>query len=475
MQKSDKRPNILFLMADQFRGDVMSCAGGPARTPNLDAIAAEGVLFTQCSTIAPLCVPARVSLFSGKYPHTTGSWDNADYVLSSDANIWTKEFRGLGYGTALFGKTHLHGDVGDMIAREYRINEYGFDVVNEINGPHSSCWSRSHMTDEWKAKGVYESYCEDMHKRGKEPKPYPSPLPLEDYYDVYVGRKGNEFLENYQGDKPWFCHISFSGPHEPWDTPEPYASMYDPAKMPAPVERMTDVCHDRPRGEADRLMSKAQIQCSSEQAAAIRADYCGGVTLIDELIGKVFDTIKRRGEWDNTIVLFTSDHGEMNGDHGFVNKRNFLNGALNIPMIIRTPETAAKGGVVTDTLVSLMDVGPTLVELAGGELNYQQFGKSLCPVLDGTNPDPREYVLSEYAGEIMYMNRQWKMVTNNKGQVYLLFDKENDPGEQRNLAGAPEAAKITAELREKMMMALAENRCLKPSILQENIDLRKEL
>ena len=109
MSQEKRQPNVLFIMADQFRGDYMSCVGGPARTPNLDAIAEEGVVFTQCSTCAPLCVPARIGLFSGKYAHTTGAWDNEKFILSSDANIWSKQLRSLGYATSLFGKTHLHG------------------------------------------------------------------------------------------------------------------------------------------------------------------------------------------------------------------------------------------------------------------------------------------------------------------------------------------------------------------------------
>ena len=465
-----KQPNILFLFADQFRGDYMSCAGGPAKTPNLDSIAAEGVLFTNCSTVAPLCVPARVSLFTGKYPHTTGAWDNSDYILSPEATIWTKEFKKLGYDTSLFGKTHLHTNKGNMIEREWLINGYGFDTVNESCGPHAICSSISHMSLEWDEKGIYKPFCEDLHVRGKLPHAKPSPLPLEDYYDVYVGQKGKQYLENYDGDKPWFCHISFAGPHEPWDTPEPYASMYKREDMPAPLPPHVSLNPDRPKGEADARLAKKDLQCSPEVAAEIRADYCGGCTLIDDQIGEIIDVIKKRGEWDNTIVLFTSDHGEQNGDQGFVNKRNFYQGALNIPLVIRTPETIATGGRVTDTLVSLLDVGPTLTELAGKKLDYEQFGKSLCGILDGTETDARDYVLSEYFGEIMYKDHDWKIVTNNKGEVYLLFDLKNDPGEQRNLAASPEGEEITAILREKMMMALAENQCLKPVVNQLHME-----
>ncbi|MBQ9080423.1 MAG: sulfatase-like hydrolase/transferase [Clostridia bacterium] len=468
MSHTERRPNILFLMADQFRGDAMSCVGGKANTKNLDEIASEGVVFTQCSTTAPLCVPARVALFSGKYAHTTGAWDNKKFILSPDANIWSKEIKNQGYNTALIGKTHLHGGGGDIIGREPLVNAYGFDMVNEMTGPHACLTARTYMTEEWREKGLFDAFCEDINRRGKAPFAQPSPLPLEDYYDVYVGKHGREFLENAESDKPWFCHISFGGPHEPWDTPEPYASMYDPADMPKPLPRMKDANPDRPRGVTDGLMSKAKISCNEEQAAEIRADYCGGCALIDEQIGRIIDVIKARGEWDNTVVLFTSDHGEMNGDHGFVNKRTFLDGALNVPLIIRTPETAKQGGKKCDALVSLMDVGPTLVELAGGKIEYEQFGKSLCGVLDGSEAQPRDYVLSELSGEIMYMDNEWKIVVNAEGDVYMLFDRVNDKNEQNNLAASAEAQEITHRLREKMLKAIMQTQCHTPAVVQQH-------
>lgn len=463
-----RRPNVLFLMADQFRGDIMSCAGGPAKTPNLDLIAREGIRFSQCSTPAPLCVPARVALFTGKYAHTTGAWDNSHYILSAHANLWSRTLHDLGYASAMIGKTHLHGGGGDIIEREHLVNAYGFDTVNEMTGPHASSSDkiRTYMTDEWRAKGLWEAFRDDIKKRGKTPMAYPSPLPLEDYYDVYVGNKGNEFLENYTGDQPWFCHVSFGGPHEPWDTPEPYASMYDPDDMPPPRPAMHNADPDRPRGCTDELMVKPKIHCTPEQAAEIRADYCGAVTLIDEQIGRLFDTIRRRGEWDNTIILFTSDHGEMNGDQGFVNKRTFLDGALNIPLIIRTPETAARGeSRVSDALVSLLDVGPTLVELAGGTIDYEQCGKSLCPILDGTADTVRDCVLSELSGEIMYMDTEWKVAVNARGEIHMLFDRREDPEEQNNLAGYDKATE--ALVRDRLIRAIVQNQCIVPAVTQQ--------
>ena len=459
-----RRANILFLMADQFRGDWMSCAGGPANTPNLDAIAREGIRFSNCCTPSPLCVPARVSLMTGKYPHTTGAWDNAPYVLSPGANLWTKAIRALGYSTGVFGKLHLHGDKGDVIAREGIVRGYGFDTVDETSGPHAACQARTHMGELWKEKGLWDAYCADMNSRGKRPHARPSPLPLEDYYDIYVGRRGKEYLEQYQGEAPWFCHISFGGPHEPWDTPEPYASMYSPRSMPGPLPPVRDQETDRPRGEFDRLLAREELRCSPDTAREIRADYSGGVTLIDKMIGEILDVVRSRGEWDNTVILFTSDHGELNGDHGLVNKRNFFRSALNVPLLLRVPWL--EGGRVSDALVNLMDVGPTLTELAGGGLDYIQFGRSLVPLLEGRTQKHRDYILSEYAGELMYLDREWKLVTNREGLPYQLFHLTRDPEELDNLASAPQAREIEALLCQRLFLALAETRCLKPSPLQ---------
>jgi choline-sulfatase len=220
---------------------------------------------------------------------------------------------------------------------------------------------------------------------------------------------------------------------------------------------MKNVNPDRPQGETDFRMHKENVHCTPDKAPEIRANYCGNCTLIDEMIGKIVEVIKARGEWDNTVVLFTSDHGEMNGDQEFVNKRTFLDGALNIPLIIRTPETISKGGIQTDALVSLIDVGPTLIELCGGTIDYPQCGKSLCSVLEGTCEKPRSYVISELSGEIMYMDEAWKVLVNNQGEIYMLFDRKNDKEEQLNLAASDEARETENMLRAKIMKAIAEN------------------
>ena len=444
-------PNILFVMTDQQRWDAMGCSGGWVNTPALDRIAAEGVRFTQCITTTPVCVPARVTLATGRYPHNTSVWSNLKYTLPPDAPTWMRTIRDLGYRTSLFGKTHLHPHRGDLRDREHLLHAYGLDDVDEIGGPRASRRVMSHMTAGWQARGLLEAYRADFAERYAR-KPHmarPSVLPLEEYADVYVGQRAKRYLESYARDEPWFCWVSFGGPHEPWDAPEPYASMYDPRAMPAPVPRPADD-HSRPRGRLDHVIEHRSPRLDPGDEAAMRANYAGNVTLIDAQVGQILEVIEQRGELDSTVIAFTSDHGEMNGDWGLIYKGNFLDGALRVPMLLRTPDTATDGGWASDALVENCDLGPTLVELAGGALEHQQFARSLCPAL-APGSDHRESAMSELRGEIMLMTHEWKMAMNEEGRCYLLFDRREDPAETRNLAGLPESGGVEDELR---LMAL---------------------
>ena len=449
-------PNILFIMTDQQRWDAMSCAGDWVRTPNLDRIAAEGVRFSYCVTTTPICIPARVTLATGHYPHNNNVWDNITYAMPEDVKTWMGAIRDLGYRTSMFGKTHLHPHRGDLREREHLINAYGLDDVDEIGGPRASAAVMSHMTKMWEDKGLLESYREDFRERFAN-KPHvarPSVLPLEDYADVYVGQRTKEYLQSYDRDEPWFCWMSFGGPHEPWDAPEPYASMYDPEAMPAPVPRPDEP--PRPRGVLDLMLERLSPRFDPGDEGAMRANYAGNVTLIDDQIGEVLSVIEARGEMDNTVIGFTSDHGEMNGDWGLIYKMNFLDGALRVPLIVRTPETAANGGgKVVDAPAENCDLGPTLLELAGGSIDYPQFAKSLVPAMENGFTH-REAAISEYRGEFMVTDGKWKAAVNTDGQVYLLFDLENDPRETRNLAGLSEYAHQSDEMRLRLFERVSE-------------------
>jgi len=459
-------PNILLLMTDQQRWDAMGCSGDWVQTPNLDRIASEGVRFTNCVTTSPVCIPTRLSLATGLYPHNTGVWNNMGHTMLAETQTWMQAVREAGYRTSLFGKTHLHPHNGDLREREGLMNAYGLDDVNEIGGPRASANVLSHMTAMWEEKGAWDAYRADYRERFST-KPYlvrPSTLALEDYADVYVGQQAKQYLQNYDRRDPWCCWVSFGGPHEPWDTPEPYASMYDPETMPPAVPRPPT--GERPRGHLDRLMQRMNPTFEPGEIGKLRANYAGNVTLIDDQIGEILETIEGGGELENTIVIHASDHGEMNGDYGLIYKSNFLNGAVRIPLLVRTPNALGLQTTPTrsvcDSPVEWIDIGPTLVELAGGELEHRQFGKSLCPVLTQPEATHRDFAISEIEGEIMLLNREWKAALNANGEVYLLFDVQSDPNEIQNLAGSAEVSDVETALRLQILERLVQTQLRKP-------------
>ena len=454
-------PNILLLMTDQQRWDAMGCSGDWVQTPNLDRIASEGVQFTNCVTTSPVCIPTRLSLATGLYPHNTGVWNNMNHTMPAETPTWMQAMRDAGYRTSLFGKTHLHPHGGDLREREGLMNAYGLDDVNEIGGPRASAKVLSHMTAEWEAKGLWDGYRADYRERFST-KPYlvrPSTLGLENYADVYVGQQAKQYLQDYDRQAPWCCWVSFGGPHEPWDTPEPYASMYDPEQMPPAVPRPP--IGERPQGHLDRLMERMNPAFEPGEIGRLRANYAGNVTLIDDQIGEILDAIAARGELDNTVIVHTSDHGEMNGDYGLIYKSNFLNGAVRIPLLVRTPDSAHAGSLCNSP-VEWIDIGPTLVEMAGSELEHRQFGKSLCPVLTNPEVTHRDFAISEIEGEVMLLNQEWKAVLNANGEAYLLFDMQNDPNETQNLAGKSEVADIETVLRLQILERLVQTQLRKP-------------
>ena len=461
-----KSPNILLLMTDQQRWDAMGCSGNWVDTPNLDRIASEGTRFTNCVTTSPVCIPTRLSLATGLYPHNTGVWDNMNHQMPAETPTWMQSVRDAGYRTSLFGKTHLHPHSGDLREREGLMNAYGLDDVNEIGGPRASAKVLSHMTVEWETKGLWDAYRADYQERFST-KPYlvrPSTLGFENYADVYVGQQAKRYLQNYNREEPWCCWVSFGGPHEPWDTPEPYANMYAPEEMPPAIPRQP--AGDRPKGYLDRLMERMNPSFESGEIGRLRANYAGNVALIDAQIGEILDAIRARGEFENTVIVHTSDHGEMNGDHGLIYKSNFLNGAVRIPLLVRTPKASGvqtpPTGAVCENPVEWIDIGPTLVELAGGELEHRQFGKSLCPVLADSEATHRDFAISEIHGEIMLLNQEWKAALNTDGEVYLLFNVQNDPDETHNLAGKPEVADIETALRLQILERLVQTQLRKP-------------
>ena len=445
------KPNILFIMCDQLRADALGCTGGWVKTPNIDRIARDGIRFTNGITNSPVCLPARISLAIGQYPHHTGIWDNCPYELPEGTPTWMAAIRAAGYRTSLFGKSALHRRGPDIRKFEHVLNSYGLDDVDEIRGPRASAETICHMTARWESLGLLDAFKKDIKERTGKNKTIvrPSPLPLEEYYDVYVGQRAKGYLLNYKRAEPWFCCVSFAGPHEPWDTPEPYASMYRAEEMPAPIKRPS-LRRGGPKGELDERFGEAPDKI--DNARELRANYAGKVTLIDDQVGEILNAIESRDELGRTIVLFTSDHGEMNGDYGLIYKSNFLNPAVRIPLILSAPEMkSANAGMLAHQPVELFDVGPTLAELAGATITYRNFGQSFASLPRDSNVMHRDFGLSEFKHELMYLDADWKLMLNADARPYRLFDMKNDPNELNDLVDRQEHREIVADLKSRLL------------------------
>jgi arylsulfatase A-like enzyme len=228
--------------------------------------------------------------------------------------------------------------------------------------------------------------------------------------------------------------------------------MYSGTEMPEAIESdMND--GSRAMGNLDdRLDDRPTL--TDDEISAMRMNYAGNVSLIDDQIGGIFETIEKRGEWDNTVVVLVPDHGEMNGDFGLIYKSNFLNSAARVPLLVRAPGVAP--GRECDAPVEWFDVGATLAEYAGAELDFKQFAKPLQPCLEDETSRVRDEALCELQYEVMVTDEKWKMAVNREGQPYLLFDLEADPDELNNLAGIDEYKDVETQLRLRMFERVLE-------------------
>ncbi len=456
-----KRPNILILMPDQMRADCMGCAGNHViQTPNLDRLAADGVRFDGFYTASPICMPARASFISGRWPHNHNMWTNAGRLPAGYESLF-RRLQAAGYRTAHIGKSHYYEHHGQHLRdEEDYMRARGFEDLHETTGPWATLTTDSYMTDHWDRLGLLEVFREDYRRRREhaaEIPTWPSPLPEEEYLDSYVGRVACEYLEAYNDNRPFALFVGFPGPHEPWDPPGRWAEMYDPDKMPPAIP--PDEPHDwTPEYIAEALRPRRADALTPQKIGEIRAMYYGKISLIDYWVGELLAVLDQRGWAENTLVVFWSDHGEMAGDHGRLHKQVFYEPSARVPLVMRWPGRIDVGQVRTG-LVSTVDLAPTILEAAGAEPDPNAMGVSLWPHVEDQEAQPREAVFSEIApgplGNIMVRTRQWKYAIGNDGRPWMLFDLQADPQERVNLVGHPDAAEAERELREMLLKFLA--------------------
>ena len=454
---SSERPPILIIMADQMRADCMSAAGHPmVRTPYMDRIAAEGTRFTRGCTNSPLCMPARASFVSGLYPHNHGMWNNQGELPADDETVF-QHLQSAGYQTSYVGKSHFYPHGGlHMRDREGYMRARGLDDVHETTGPWATVNTDSYMTDEWAEKGVLQAFRDDYQRRRENGhySVWPSPLSEEDHMDAYIGRKAVEWVDGYQSDQPPCLFVGFGGPHEPWDAPGSYATMYDPVETP-PALPVDDIPAHVPEYARKRMVGRRIEGMTEANIQEIRGNYYGKISLIDHWVGQLIEAYGRRGWWDEAVVVFWSDHGEMAGDYGWLHKSNFHESALMVPMMVRWPGRG-DAGRVSGALIETVDLLPTILEAAGCEPSARALGRSLAPLIDGDADTVRDAAFSEVGDSTMVRTEEHKYVMDALGRGHMLYDLEADPQEQTNLLGDPEHASLEAAMRDRVLTWLAQ-------------------
>jgi choline-sulfatase len=450
------RPNVLVVMADQHRADAMGCAGDRVvRTPHLDRLAASGVRFSRVSCQGPLCMPARASFLTERYVRDHGVYTNWAEVPTGTPT-YLHALRAAGYHTAMLGKAHLTRDddlqvahVGELAGR---LHERGFAEVVETGDKFTVSVANPYL-DHLRERGHLEAYRKHVADRSYHGEnesgrnatkqvpmwdATPSPVPLADYIDVWHGDAAVQWIEGYDRAEPFFLFVGFPGPHDPWDAPSDA------------VERYRDITPTAPRStrrpELDGLgaygqLVRGMLQMSDtdtmddDAIAGMRRAYFANVTVIDDAVGRIVDALADRELLDDTWIVYTSDHGEMGGDHGLMSKCLMYEGAVRVPLIVRPPGGCAPR-VVPD-LVEHVDVPATIRAVAGAPDLAGSAGRSLLGYVRGDDPEPRNVAVSENWGFASFETDRFKLVVDeDRCAPCQLFDLVDDPAEDHNLVAS---------------------------------------
>lgn len=371
-----RRPNILFITLDQLRADSLSCLGHPVvKTPALDRIAAEGVHFINHFSNSAPCAPGRASLYTGMYQMNHRVVANGTPLDERFDNL-ARLARRAGYRPILFGYTDQAVDPREVTdPHDPRLRSYegilpGFDTGLDLPGEQGP-WLAWLKTLGYPV-GHVDTMLATEHLR-----------PAEHSVSTFLANHVIDWLRQAPRDQPWFLHASWFRPHPPYSAPGDYAHRYRPADCPPAVATGP---HLHPVQELLARVPELTAPETAAEIASLRAQYYGSLTHVDQEVGRVISAIEARGEWDNTLVIVTSDHGEQLGDQGLIQKAGFFEASYRIPAIVRDPRNRTVAGTRVARFTEAVDILPTLAELIGEPVPPQCDGLPLTPFLRGESP-----------------------------------------------------------------------------------------
>lgn len=464
------KPNVVFIISDQHKLEGSGAYGNKlAITPNIDALAQTGVKFTNCYTPAPVCAPARAALMTGMYPYANGAIYHKAPIKMPNGRIknigsgflretgyhegietLAEVFKTEGYSTASPGKMHVHGELQKNVDEDYKEgNSMGFD---EANVRFYTYFPGGHYEDEVgedeymryrqfkKYKDVYKGSASDINTD------YHITLVKEDEdnFDMVVARKGIEFLDKRAKDgNNFFLYLGFEKPHPPFTTTQKYLDMYDPKDFTLP--NTYDDWYKKGKYPWVPNWVHSGVPKNLEKAQNVMAAYYACVTEMDDMVGRIVQKLKDDGLYDNTIIIYTTDHGEHLFEHGLRGKHCMYEDAVNVPFIISYPKMF-KQNVVNNSLVSFVDIMPTLAELIDGKIPETAQGISLVEILkNGGELKTDRAVYSEFRGtnynllpdiknvpSRMMRKGDYKFIYSH-GIIDQLYNVKEDPDELHNL------------------------------------------
>ena len=450
-----KQPNILWICTDQQRYDTIGALGNKyVDTPNIDRLVGDGIAFTHAYCQSPICTPSRASFLTGMYPSTVHSTRNGNSMFNEEQILVTKYLADAGYDCGLIGKLHLASAFGRIEPR----TDDGYSFWEYSHAPRDD-WPKGHGYADWvRKKG---SILGDLIKNSDG-------VPPELHQTTWCAEKTIEFIRK-QRTGPWMASVNIYDPHPPFNPPSCYRDKFDPEKMPGPLFRDSDLKQQMALEKIDfqskvRRPNKLDIRDPkfpergrSAEGRQLQAAYYAMIKLIDDQVGNIIEALENDGVRDNTVIIFTSDHGEMLGDHGLIQKGcRFYEGLVRVPLIISWPERFLKD-VQSDALVELIDKAPTILELAGVDIPSRMQGRSLLPILYGEKPldKHRDHVRCEYYDALaepdnsfatMFRNERYKLVVYHGHDVGELYDLQEDPEEFENMWSEPEAQPLKLDL-----------------------------
>lgn len=461
MPQKNTPPNIVFIITDQQRLDTIQANGFDyMETPHLDRLVNEGAYFENMYVTSPSCSPSRASLFTGVYPHTNGVFRNDEPW----PYCWVQELADNGYRCVNVGKMHTMPIEASFGFHERHVVEnkdrdhpnLPFYLDNwdkalrarKVNKPSRVSYSKQDNYEDSLGAFVWE-HDEDLHA------------------DVFVGQTACWWLERYNGNEPFFLQIGLPGPHPPYDPTQEYLDKYINKDLPEPIiettpESQPSALHALRKNhlEGGHDAIKHLKAPTKKQTHKQRAHYYANVSMIDTQVGSIIDSLEKRNVLDNTVIIFTTDHGDCLNDHGHSQKWNMYEQSVHIPAIVWSPKRIQPKQRFKE-LVSLMDFGPTILDLAGIKVPSWMEAKSFKGLLEGNDYTPRTHIFSEHSDDLiltdtqfmtMIREKNWKLihfVDSDEGQ---LFDLDNDPQELDNLWNKIEFTNIKQELLNQILL-----------------------